>query len=128
MEKLQRILLIDDDEITNFLNYELIADLQLASFVETMVDARQALQLIEEQCPQHQCPDLILLDLKMPIFDGFDFLKGFQTLPLDKVQKTKIVVLTTSSNPRDTQRLQELGIDRLVNKPLTKEKMLELIA
>lgn len=128
MEKLQRILLIDDDEITNFLNCELIVDLQLAHQVETMIDARQALQLIEQQCPQYQCPDLVLLDLKMPIFDGFDFLHGFQTLPRDKVQKTRVVVLTTSSSPKDTQRLQKLGIDRLVNKPLTKEKMLELVA
>lgn len=128
MEKLHRVLLIDDDDITNFLNQELIIDLQLAHHVEILNDAEKALRLVEQQCSQQHCPDLILLDLKMPIFDGFDFLKDFQALPDTKVQNAKLVVLTTSNSPKDIQRLQEPGINKLINKPLTREKILELVA
>ncbi len=128
MGKLTRILLIDDDETTNFLNLVLINNLQLAHHVEALTDAEKALKLVEQQCPRQQCPDLILLDLKMPIFDGFDFLMGYQALPTAKVKKTKVVVLTTSSSPKDIKRLHDLGINQLVNKPLTKEKILELVA
>lgn len=127
MEKFNKILLVDDDEITNYLNESLITELRLAHRIETLTDAEEALKLIEKECPAHNCPDLILLDLKMPVFDGFDFLEGFKSLPATKVQKTQVVVLTTSSNPKDIERLKALGIDRLVNKPLTKEKMLEIV-
>ncbi|MEQ9439558.1 MAG: response regulator [Cyclobacteriaceae bacterium] len=128
MEKLQRILLIDDDEVANFLNQELIGGLQIAHQVEVMTDAKQALSFMEAQCTEEHCPNLILLDLKMPVFDGFDFLNGFLALPNIMVQQIKVVVLTTSSNPKDTQRLQQLGIEKIINKPLTREKMLELVA
>lgn len=127
MEKLRSILLIDDDEVTNFLNQELMSDLQLAQQVETLTDARQALELVEDRCSQGQGPDLILLDLKMPVFSGFDFLSSFQKLPSSMVQHIKIIVLTTSNNPKDIQRLQDLGIENVLNKPLTKEKILNLV-
>lgn len=126
MERLRSILLIDDDEVANYLNQELIDDLQLADQVEAMTDARNALAVVENRCSQSECPDLILLDLKMPVFDGFDFLSGFQKLP-SQMQRIKVVVLTTSDNPKDIQRLQDLGIKNVVNKPLTKEKVMSMM-
>ncbi len=127
MEKYKKILLVDDDEVTNFLNHSLITELALAHQVETLTDAEEALKVLEEHCPENGCPDLILLDLKMPVFDGFDFLEVFQSLPATKVRNTRVVVLTTSSNPRDIDRLHKLGIDRLLNKPLTKEKIMSVV-
>lgn len=105
-------------------------DLQITDALEVQTDAEAALEMLQEQCPALRCPDLILLDLKMPVFNGFDFLEGFRSLPATRVQNVKVVVLTTSNSPKDVQRLRALGVgaDRLLNKPLTQEKMLSIIA
>lgn len=126
MEKFQRVLLVDDDDVTNYINQNLLEEMALAYHIDTYTEAEEALRLVEQHCPKNNCPDLIFLDLKMPVFDGFDFLKGFKMLPDQKTQGVQVVVLTSSNNPKDLRQLKELGIETLVNKPLTQEKILTL--
>ena len=121
-----RVFLVDDD-ITNFLNEHLIQDSRLAQHIEIFSEAKQALEFVKTECPQRRCPNLILLDLNMPSFTGFDFIEAFQRLHTDKIDNVKIVVLTSSQNHQDLQRLKTLGIKDILNKPLTKEKMLSVI-
>lgn len=123
MKKFRSVFLIDDDDVTNFINQNFILEWQVAEHVRVLTHAEEALQLIEEGCPQPSCPDLILLDLKMPVFDGFDFLEVFNKLPASKTQDILLVVLTSSDNPKDTERLKRLGIEKMINKPLKYEKM-----
>lgn len=121
--KFKKILLVDDDNVANFINQKLITNWQITESIETVMDARKALNDLAQQCQQGVCPDVILLDLNMPNFDGFDFIQAFQQLSDSSLQSIKIVVLTSSDDTTDMHRVQALGINRIINKPLTLEKL-----
>lgn len=63
----------------------------------------------------------------MPVMNGFEFLNEFKNLPLENKNEVQIIVLTTSTNPGDLQKLKDYSIKGFVNKPLTEKKILELI-
>lgn len=123
MEKYQRVILIDDDEITNFINENLVYETGLTEQVEAFVAAEEVLEKIKHAWRKETHSILILLDLKMPVFDGFDFLEQFNTLDPALSSHIRIVVLTSSDNPRDIENLQALGYQEYITKPLTKEKL-----
>jgi CheY-like chemotaxis protein len=123
MRKYQRVILIDDDEITNFINENLIYETGLSDRVEASVAAEEVLEEITHSRHEEIFPMLILLDLKMPVFDGFDFLEQFNRLDHSLSSQIKIIVLTSSENPRDMERLHALGYREYIIKPLTKEKL-----
>lgn len=115
-----RIFLIDDDPVTNFVNEQVILELKLAHQVEIFTETEEALTLMENE--QGKGPELVLLDLNMPYFDGFDFIETIQHLHAGQASTTRIIVLTSSSHNRDVQRLKSLGVEDVLNTPLTREK------
>ena len=70
-----------------------------------------------------QAPALILLDVNMPGMGGIQFLEAYQQLPTAQRAATVVIMLTTTMDARDLARLDELAIAGLVSKPLTKEKI-----
>ena len=129
MQKLSCVLLVDDDATTNYLNQLLLKRLGVAEQVLVAVNGKEALELLHVHCqtPFAACPVLILLDVKMPVMDGFAFLEAYQLLPATHRQATTIVMLTTSLHPRDVERVQRLSIGGFLNKPLTREKVNDIL-
>ncbi|EAY29532.1 response regulator [Microscilla marina] len=109
------VLLVDDDEITNFLCKKMLTELGFQS-VESATNGQEAIK-----CLQHTCPDFIFLDIKMPVMDGFEFLEELKILAL--CQHTKIIMLTSSSREKEIKQASAYSnvIDFVV-KPLTKQK------
>lgn len=126
MQKLSSVLLVDDDPTTNYLNRKLLERLAVTNSIEVAQDGQQALSLLLERCKQPvptSSPSLLLLDVKMPVMDGFEFLAAYEQLPDDCRQRVVIVVLTTSLHPQDVQRMEQLPIAGFLSKPLTQEKI-----
>ena len=121
MEKLPHILLVDDDDTTNFLNEHLLNKLKVADRVQVATSGEQAMALLTQ--PPPYVPTLLLLDVAMPGMGGIEFLEAYLRLPQAQQDATVIVVLTTSMDSRDLQRINELPIAGLVSKPLTQEKV-----
>jgi CheY-like chemotaxis protein len=121
MEKLPHILLVDDDDTTNFLNELLLKKLKVADQVQVATSGEQAIALLTQ--PPPYVPTLLLLDVAMPGMGGIEFLEAYLRLPQAQQDATVIVVLTTSMDSRDLQRINELPIAGLVSKPLNQEKI-----
>ena len=130
MPQLSSILLVDDDTTTNFLNQALIIRAGVAAQILVAENGLEALQLLHRACPpdSQQRPALILLDVNMPVMNGFEFLEAYARLPAFQQQTIVIVMLTTSLLPRDLERVRQLPVAGVLDKPLTKEKLLRVVA
>lgn len=126
MEKLSSVLLVDDDSTNNFLNELLFKQLAVTDHLLTAEDGAKALDLLAHLANPDE-PALILLDVKMPGMGGIAFLEAYQQLPAAQRGATVILMLTTTMDARDLGRLEELHIAGLVSKPLTKEKIDQIL-
>lgn len=119
-------MLVDDDSTTNFLHEDLISEMDIAQKIIIAINGKDALEKLNELCLSNQCPDLILLDINMPVMTGFEFLEKFNEMYPGRGYPTKIVILTTSLYPGDAQKAEELKVTEYINKPL-EENSLEMI-
>jgi CheY-like chemotaxis protein len=120
MRKIKTVLLIDDDSINNFINERLIKKCQISEEVVVMLNGNEAILYLKEKLKiKESCPELILLDINMPVMDGFEFLAAFKNLDFANKSEVNIVMLTTSSNPHDMEKLNNSAISGYLNKPLT---------
>ena len=126
MEKLSSVLLVDDDSTNNFLNELLFKQLNVTDHLLTAEDGAQALDLIAATANPNE-PALILLDVNMPGMGGIAFLEAYRQLPATQRGATVIIMLTTTMDARDLSRLEELNIAGLVSKPLTQEKIDQIL-
>jgi CheY-like chemotaxis protein len=126
--KLKHLLLVDDDPTTNFFNRHLIGKMAIFDEIHEAENGQVALDKIKEMYARGESPDMILLDINMPIMNGFEFLDRYSEL--EKQLKTSVVVcmLTTSLAEEDLERSKKYAIlDDYIDKPLYEAKMRELI-
>jgi response regulator RpfG family c-di-GMP phosphodiesterase len=121
LDRFTRVLMIDDDRISNFINLKLM---NKVGFREIFVaeNGEQAIELLKKDT---NVPELIFLDINMPVMDGFGFLEDYNHLKITNREKVKICVLTSSTHPDDVQKMKELGIKHYISKPLSEEKIRE---
>lgn len=123
-ERLKTILIVDDDAITNFINKRLLEKMNIADEVKVVINGAEGVKCLYDHCfESNRSPELILLDINMPVMDGFEFLKTFHSLDFRNKQEVKIAVLTTSSHTKDREKMEQLGVKCFVNKPLTEDKV-----
>ena len=128
MKKNSFILLIDDDPIANYLNERLIRSLQITDEILVALNGDQALSIIKEKSNQGvDPPDLIILDINMPVMNGLEFLQVFYKEPNWEHEKIKLAILTTSTHQRDYTDVRAYGVKNILHKPLTPEKIMAVL-
>jgi CheY-like chemotaxis protein len=132
--KLDCLLLVDDDEGHHFLTKLVIEETDITRQVHTVWDGSEALDYVtsqgkfKENGNTYPKPDLILLDINMPRMDGWSFMKEFNKLSDAQKRRTMVVMLTTSENLDDRERARAIeGVADFKNKPLTPEMLEEMV-
>jgi CheY-like chemotaxis protein len=116
-------LLIDDNYIDNFVTRKI---LEVCDFAETIVVVRSATEAIESLRKGTVKPDVIFLDVRMPLMSGFEFLEAYDKIDMDK-QNVKIFMLSSSLDPLDIRKaMDNKYITQFIHKPLTQKAIEEL--
>lgn len=128
MTKIDTVLLVDDDEVANYLNFRMITALNISRKLEVRKSGKEAIDyLMEYDKAGELWPGLIFLDLQMPDMDGRQFLEEFQKLANRSVYGTKIVLLSATMHPSCDKICEHYNIKHFLVKPLTPNKLREII-
>lgn len=112
-------LLIDDDAISIFLTEKLFQREGFSQGLRSFQSPEQALRHVLHAAAQQQFPDVILLDLNMPVLNGWDFLAALQPYEPQLAGRCFIYILTSSLSPTDKVRSQALSlVTDFIAKPL----------
>lgn len=119
------VLVVDDDSVFHFLMEKMLLTLEIArESIQTALSGKEALdRIVTSHLAGMPLPDVILLDLNMPMMGGFEFLEAYKKLPLHNPEKTRIIITSSSLNHQDVERSLQLGASRYLTKPVSDSEL-----
>ena len=124
--KLNCILLVDDDNDDNVFHQIILREMDIVNRIDIATSGLDALAYLkkENQIP----PEIIFLDINMPRMNGWEFLAQYKYLDAEQIARAVIVILSTSANPDDLKRANQIEeVTGFKTKPLSKEMMTEIL-
>ena len=129
MKKFDTVLLIEDDPISRYTTVLVLKKAELAEDFHYVNDGLEAIEYLHEHRSRLNTDDLgsllMILDLNMPIYDGFDVLRYLKMNRVINLDRVDIMILTSSCNELDKATAFRYNIKAFVEKPLTREKLIE---
>ena len=127
---LHRILCVGDDPITLMLYKMVIAKSSFTEEIVTAKNGQEALDYYDNLKVENDlcCPELVFLDLNMPVMGGWEFLDNFTENKYEQFnQKTKVIVLSSTIDPNDIEKSKKYSmVIDFMSKPVTKEMLEDL--
>lgn len=122
------VMLVDDNDTDNFISKRIIEITGFANEVEIKNSGKSALEYLEENKHNpEKLPDIIFLDINMPIVDGFVFLYEFENFTDEVKNKCKVIILSSSDNKRDIDKIVNNDhVIKFITKPLTENALNEV--
>ena len=125
--KLNCILLVDDDPDDNFFHQRIINKMNITYSIAIAKNGVEALEYLRKD--NQVIPELIFLDINMPMVNGWEFLDEYKNLDPKQKAPITIMMLTTSANPDDIKRANEIeDVTGIKTKPLSVEMLNEILA
>ena len=123
------ILLVDDDEINNFLSKELLRLHQPDLVIESLQYVDEALLYLENKITNKQpLPDIILVDINMPSLNGWDFMDAYEKMNAEAIKNVKVYIYTSSIYYKDLEKIRNYkSVIKLISKPFTDEMITEML-
>ena len=126
----KRVMIVDDTKIDRYVASHVLKKNKFAGEIIEFDMATKAISYLEQkQSEPELLPEIILLDVRMPEMDGFQFLEQLSLLPQSLKQSCCIVMLSSSLDPYDHDRAEKSPVvKKFLNKPLQKENFEEIIS
>lgn len=128
MTQLKSILVIDDDSIHNYLCEMVFQKTGLSGKLRFASNGLKAIELLKDLAKNDQSsPDILIIDILMPIMDGFEFLRSLDEIPLKNKEYTSIYMTSASPKPKNFDQQIDRKISGFLLKPLTTETFEEIL-
>lgn len=124
-------MLVDDDEINNFITVKLIRKAYPDAIISTFLNGRLAIDNLKNilQHAPDAIPDYILLDINMPVMNGWEFLEEYKSSGLDPDKKITIYILSSSVFSNDIDKAKSYAsVANFISKPLNLESIKEVFS
>jgi CheY-like chemotaxis protein len=127
-QRVDLVMLVDDNDTDNFISRRIIEITQFAKQVEIKNSGKSALEYLEQHKENpERLPNLIFLDINMPIVDGFVFLYEFEKFSEKVKDRCKVVILSSSDNKRDIDKIVNNDhVVKFITKPLTETALQDI--
>lgn len=129
-KKLVDVLILDDDDVSNFIYKKIIESSGIANNIITFQKGRLALEYLEDKVKSKEAfPDMIFIDINMPVMNGWDFLDEYQEKVASNIDKFVFIsMLSSSVYKEDIQKAKGYEVvNEYISKPLTQESVTKLI-
>lgn len=129
MSNIGTVMLVDDNDTDNFISKRIIEITNFAKNVVVKNSGKSALDYLDEnkEIPD-KIPDIIFLDINMPIVDGFVFLYEYEKFNNTVKDKSRVIILSSSDNKRDIDKIINNDyVIKFVTKPLTEKTLDEIL-
>jgi CheY-like chemotaxis protein len=121
-------IVIDDSKLDCFIAEKIIRNAGVDA-VRSFTDARQVVELIKNDALNVTGQTILIVDIQMPLMNGFEFIEAFEKLPQQLQDKYDVYVLSSSTNDNDINRIKaHRSVKRYLNKPLTLNTLSSILA
>jgi len=125
--KFHSVLLIDDSIPINYFHKIIVKKSGIALSCIAVNNGQEALDYLQiKQDAQERFPELIFVDINMPVINGWEFLEKFRAKHKSILKEVVTVMLTTSINPDDREKAKKLNVPNYLPKPLTVQVLKDL--
>nr|WP_321410832.1 response regulator [uncultured Allomuricauda sp.] len=124
------VFVVDDDDIYQFTTGVNLKSIPNVKSIKNFYDGAEAMEhILEHQNDENQLPDLIFLDINMPVMDGFQFMAEFTDLLPKLNKKIKVYMVSSSLDTKDMERSKRIDAiaDYLV-KPVSSMNLKEILS
>ena len=128
LPQIDTVLVVDDDENWCYVTKLLLQDAGVGNRTLTAKNGMEALLALQALAARgEKLPELVFLDIKMPVMDGFEFLEELTKSAALDLSQTRIFMVTSSFLPKDRDRAARYPIAGFITKPLTEETIKDLL-
>ena len=126
--KNKKLIMVDDDEIFIYLTKKAIDSVNIVDLIKVFGNGLDAIDFLKAHAQKpEELPEIIFLDLSMPIMDGWQFLEEYILLQPTLGRKIIIYIVSSSISPEDIIRARKItAVTDYIIKPITKEKLIEV--
>ena len=121
-------IVIDDSKLDCFIAEKIIKNTGKSDSIKSFLQAKDALEFIANTPVDEHERTIILVDIQMPVMNGFEFVEAFERLPKHITAGYTIYVIPSSINENDLNRVHNFdSVKQFLNKPLTSNSLAILL-